>query len=65
MSGQVEEVMLLLHATVVREMLTKFRVWVTLKHVAPVFHLHGQTEASGGPTAEANSGFCSIEPQKM
>lgn len=57
MSGQVEEVMFLLHATVVREMLTKFRVWVTVKPVAPVFRMHGQTEASGGLIAEANQGF--------
>lgn len=57
MSGQVEEVMFLLHATVVRDMLTKFRVWVTLKHVVPVFRMPGQTEASGGLTAEANQSF--------
>lgn len=56
--------MLLLHATVVREMLTKFSIQVALKHVAPVFCMHGQTKASGGLTAEANQGFAP-EPQKM
>lgn len=46
--------MCLLHATVVREMLTKFGVWATWEHVAPVFCMHAQTEASGALTAEAN-----------